>query len=289
MVQVTVSAWRNDRGSGDGACRAGDGRVREKKPPVMRCIVSCHFGVRNDRGFRPTAGPALPAVTNEQEGSEGRPCQSLYLGNTAVAHVVAASESSSLRSLSLPEPLAPPPVTTRTRPSSWAAFAPPPPASLDPISRGSLTFQPSSNSIKTLAFLSVPPLHAQSSRTFFKTMYPLGFLPFFCSLVSHDAAVHAALLVPLVVLALWFYAVAVHPPSTKDADDVRPVQLPGSSLSHILPFFHRRFDFINQGFELAGQAIYQFSLLRVSVLPLAPRHPPCPVLPDCQGGFRLRL
>ena len=134
MVQVTVSAWRNDRGSGDGACRAGDGRVREKKPPVMRCIVSCHFGVRNDRGFRPTAGPALPAVTNEQEGSEGRPCQSLYLGNTAVAHV-AASESSSLRSLSLPEPLAPPPVTTRTRPSSWAAFAPPPPARLDPISR----------------------------------------------------------------------------------------------------------------------------------------------------------
>ena len=117
-------------------------------------------------------------------------------------------------------------------------------------------------------------------------MYPLGFLPFFCSLVSHDAAVHAALLVPLVVLALWFYAVALRPPSSKNADDVHPVHLPGSSLSHILPFFHRRFDFINQGFELAGQAIYQFSLLRVSVLPTAPRYPPCPVLPDCQG-FRL--
>nr|VWO96663.1 Cyp51A [Ganoderma boninense] len=101
-------------------------------------------------------------------------------------------------------------------------------------------------------------------------MYPLGFLPFFCSLVSHDAAVHAALLVPLVVLALWFYAVALRPQlAAKNADDVRPVQLPGSSLSHILPFFHRRFDFINQGFELAGQAIYQFSLLRNPVIVLS--------------------
>ncbi|PIL23490.1 cytochrome P450 [Ganoderma sinense ZZ0214-1] len=100
-------------------------------------------------------------------------------------------------------------------------------------------------------------------------MYPLGFLPFFCSLVSHDAAVHAAVLVPLVVLALWFYAVALRPTSTKNADDVRPVHLPGSSLSHILPFFHRRFDFINQGFELAGQAIYQFSLLRNPVIVLS--------------------
>ncbi len=122
-------------------------------------------------------------------------------------------------------------------------------------------------------------------------MYPLGFLPFFCSLVSHDAAVHAALLVPLVVLALWFYAVALRPPSTKNGDDVRPVQLPGSSLSHILPFFHRRFDFINQGFELAGQAIYQFSLLRVSVASRSSSSalPSPPRLPGAQAGLRLRL
>ena len=62
-----------------------------------------------------------------------------------------------------------------------------------------------------------------------------------------------------------------------------PSVLPGSSLSHILPFFHRRFDFINQGFELAGQAIYQFSLLRVCPDHLTNR----PVLPD--GLSRLRL
>ena len=111
------------------------------------------------------------------------------------------------------------------------------------------------------------------------TMYPLGFLPLFCSLVPYAAAVHAALLVPVIVLALWFYAVfAPRPPSSPDdAQDAYPVHLPGSSLSHILPFFHRRFDFINQGFELAGQAIYQFSLLRVCPDRLTNRPvPSCP-------------
>lgn len=106
-------------------------------------------------------------------------------------------------------------------------------------------------------------------------MYPLGFLPFFCSLVPEWGAVAAALALPLLVLALWFYyaiVVARSPPSSSSSgydgvDDAAPVHLPGSALAHILPFFHRRFDFINEGFQLAGQAIYQFSLLRVRVPP----------------------
>ena len=70
--------------------------------------------------------------------------------------------------------------------------------------------------------------------------------------------------IPLLVLALWLSAVLPRPsPSSAPADDDAPVHLPGSSLSHVLPFFHRRFDFLNQGFQLAGQAIYQFTLLRV--------------------------
>ncbi|EJF57953.1 cytochrome P450 [Dichomitus squalens LYAD-421 SS1] len=102
------------------------------------------------------------------------------------------------------------------------------------------------------------------------TMYPLGFLPLFCTFLPYSVAVNAALLVPVIVLAVWSYAVfAPRPSSAKDADDVYPVHLPGSSLAHILPFFQRRFDFINQGFELAGQAIYQFSLLRKSVIVLS--------------------
>ena len=225
----------------------------------------------------------LPAVTNEQERSEGRPCQSLYLAKLSPSgpfrrfrapppfghfHSAARSPSASDDS-----------DTTRQLGSICPAFR----KVRSDRQKAPVSFQPPCDCIKALAFLSIPPLHALSSRTFFRTMYPLGFLPFFCSLVSHDAAVHAALLVPLVVLAIWFYTVALRPPPSKCEDDVRPVHLPGSSLSHILPFFHRRFDFINQGFELAGQAIYQFSLLRVSVLLAAPRNPPCPVRPDCQG------
>ncbi|KAL7277339.1 hypothetical protein ACG7TL_009197 [Trametes sanguinea] len=98
-------------------------------------------------------------------------------------------------------------------------------------------------------------------------MYPLGFLPFFYSLVPEQGAVAAALVIPALVLALWFYAIATR--SSSDHADDAPVHLPGSSLSHILPFFHRRFDFINQGFQLAGQAIYQFSLLRTPVIVLS--------------------
>ncbi|KAH9855336.1 cytochrome P450 [Lenzites betulinus] len=97
-------------------------------------------------------------------------------------------------------------------------------------------------------------------------MYPLGFLPFFYSLVPEWGAVGAALLIPILVLALWAYATLTR--SSSHVDDA-PVHLPGSSLLHILPFFHQRFDFINQGFQLAGQAIYQFSLLRTPVIVLS--------------------
>lgn len=94
-------------------------------------------------------------------------------------------------------------------------------------------------------------------------MYPLGFLPFFLALLPESLAVTAAVIVPILALAFWLYAVVSR--SSATADDA-PVPLPGSSLSHILPFFHRRFDFINSGFQLAGQAIYQFSLLGVRPL-----------------------
>ncbi|KAI0716488.1 cytochrome P450 [Earliella scabrosa] len=101
-------------------------------------------------------------------------------------------------------------------------------------------------------------------------MYPLGFLPFFYSLVPDSVAFAAALAIPLLVLALWLSAVLPRPsPSSAPADDDVPVHLPGSSLSHVLPFFHRRFDFLNQGFQLAGQAIYQFTLLRTPVIVLS--------------------
>lgn len=43
-----------------------------------------------------------------------------------------------------------------------------------------------------------------------------------------------------------------------------PATLPGLSILRILPFFRRRFDFMNEGFRSSGQPLFQFNLLRVS-------------------------
>jgi len=50
----------------------------------------------------------------------------------------------------------------------------------------------------------------------------------------------------------------------KDAADT-PVSLPGFSLSHIIPFYKRRFDFLSWGIHATGQNLFQFKLLRVSL------------------------
>lgn len=51
----------------------------------------------------------------------------------------------------------------------------------------------------------------------------------------------------------------------KDPADA-PARLPIYSLFAIAPFFRRRFDFLNWGFEVTGQSVFQFDLLRVSKL-----------------------
>lgn len=108
-------------------------------------------------------------------------------------------------------------------------------------------------------------------------MYPLGLLPVLRLFVPDPFALSVALAIPVLLLALWAYAILPAVRAARSGEHActgehsAPVHLPGSSLAHILPFFHRRFDFINQGFQLAGEAIYQFKLLRVSTLtPLIP-------------------
>ncbi|KAJ7598870.1 cytochrome P450 [Mycena floridula] len=51
----------------------------------------------------------------------------------------------------------------------------------------------------------------------------------------------------------------------KHRDDAA-VSLPGCSLFHIIPFFRRRFDFLLWGFKATGQSVYQFKLLRNTVI-----------------------
>jgi hypothetical protein len=51
--------------------------------------------------------------------------------------------------------------------------------------------------------------------------------------------------------------------SSKDA----PPSVPGHTLSHILPFFFRRFDFLTTGRSATGESVYKFNLLQVNYLP----------------------
>ncbi|TFK34453.1 cytochrome P450 [Crucibulum laeve] len=51
----------------------------------------------------------------------------------------------------------------------------------------------------------------------------------------------------------------------KDGVDA-PASLPGNSLLAITPFFRRRYDFLNWGFHATGQSIFQFQLLRNTVI-----------------------
>lgn len=56
--------------------------------------------------------------------------------------------------------------------------------------------------------------------------------------------------------------------SQKDGavDGAAPVFLPGSHLLAIAPFFRQRFEFLNDGFRKTGQSLFQFSMLRVSIV-----------------------
>ena len=48
----------------------------------------------------------------------------------------------------------------------------------------------------------------------------------------------------------------------KDAVDV-PTRIPCYSVFAIVPFFRKRYDFLNWGFHATGQSVFQFQLLRV--------------------------
>ncbi|KAJ8081843.1 hypothetical protein AAF712_004751 [Marasmius tenuissimus] len=51
----------------------------------------------------------------------------------------------------------------------------------------------------------------------------------------------------------------------RDGPDA-PASLPVHSIFAIIPFFRRRFDFLNWGFQATGQSAFQFSLLRNTVV-----------------------
>ncbi|KAF8884914.1 cytochrome P450 [Gymnopilus junonius] len=68
-------------------------------------------------------------------------------------------------------------------------------------------------------------------------------------------------------IAVMVFLVIVFITSSLEKEGVdAPKFLPGLSLFHIIPFFRRRHDFLNWGFHATGQNVFQFKLLRNTVV-----------------------
>ena len=92
-------------------------------------------------------------------------------------------------------------------------------------------------------------------------MYPLFLHPLLTLFCEKDAADKFMLFFPFIVVLIWVWSTFL----AKREQDDSPTTLSESALLTLYPFFQRRFDFINRGFELTGQSIYQFHLLHVSL------------------------
>ncbi|KAF5379198.1 hypothetical protein D9615_005905 [Tricholomella constricta] len=81
-----------------------------------------------------------------------------------------------------------------------------------------------------------------------------------------DAFLSAGLATQL-TLGVVLFLVIVLVTSSLQADEAdAPTSLPCYSIFTIMPFFGRRYDFLNWGFQATGQSVFQFKLLRNTVI-----------------------
>ncbi|EGN92897.1 hypothetical protein SERLA73DRAFT_172564 [Serpula lacrymans var. lacrymans S7.3] len=79
------------------------------------------------------------------------------------------------------------------------------------------------------------------------------------------ASLQAQLVIALVLLFIIIvFGIGAHKDDGHDENS--PVFLPGHPLLSIVPFFRKRFDFLNSGFRITGQSLFQFNLLRDTVV-----------------------
>ena len=90
------------------------------------------------------------------------------------------------------------------------------------------------------------------------TMFVAGFLVFHSTFMPSRAAALFACMLPITMFVVWLFMTLTH-----KIEDDQPASLPECPLRNISPFFRRRFDFLLQGYELTGESIYQFKLLKV--------------------------
>ncbi|KAF8629735.1 hypothetical protein AX15_003294 [Amanita polypyramis BW_CC] len=80
------------------------------------------------------------------------------------------------------------------------------------------------------------------------------------------AFLSAGFSVQFTVALLLLLAIILFITSLEKSEPDEPAYLPCWSLCTIMPFFSRRYDFLNWGFEVTGQSIYQFKLLNNKVI-----------------------
>ncbi|KAK7678325.1 hypothetical protein QCA50_018673 [Cerrena zonata] len=96
-------------------------------------------------------------------------------------------------------------------------------------------------------------------------MLIIGFLALCRSFLAERATTSVAITVPSVVVLLLLW---LRPTDGDDSDDseATPIKLPEWGILTIKPFFRTRFDFLSSSFELCGKSIFQFNLLRNTVI-----------------------
>lgn len=110
-------------------------------------------------------------------------------------------------------------------------------------------------------------------------MLPVGLLSLVQAFVAdpNEAAIKLSIALPSVAFLVFLWTRWQSKQQTDDEGS--PISLPESCLFTILPFFRSRFDFLNWGFKLSGQSIYQFRLLQVNNTFYAPPLDLCPSPP----------
>lgn len=81
-----------------------------------------------------------------------------------------------------------------------------------------------------------------------------------------SAGVATQIATSIVVLLLIIIVASSYAEDDLEKEDT-PATLPGSPFFAIIPFFRQRFDFLNWGFRVTGQNIFQFKLLSVRSSP----------------------
>lgn len=90
--------------------------------------------------------------------------------------------------------------------------------------------------------------------------YSVGLQAASIALLSAGFATQATIAVVLLILIIL--VASSHSEDASRKEDA-PVSLPVHSVLAITPFFRRRFDFLNWGFQVTGQSMFQFKLLQV--------------------------